>query len=98
MYSGLYPCKQPVENKWLSTLTSNHLENRNADPNQQVLYHRLALLLTCGHHSVHRSDLVQAAVDAKGTSWDCNIQCDLNTSRCAVTEESEWTLGLVGQE
>ena len=65
MYSGLRPRKQPVDIERLSTLTGNYLENRNADTNQQVLYHRLALLLTCGHHSVHRSDLVQAAVDTK---------------------------------
>jgi hypothetical protein len=89
MYSGLHPCKQPVDTEWLSILTGNYVENRNADPNQQILYHRLALLLTRGHHSVHRSDLVEAAVYAKGTSRDCNIQCNLNTSCCAATEECE---------
>ena len=65
MYSGLHLRKRLVGSERLSALTGNHLEKRNADTNQQVLYHRPALLLTRDHHSLHRSDLVEAAIDAK---------------------------------
>ena len=83
----MHPCKQYVYIEWLSTLTGNYLENRKADTNKQVMYDGAAPLGICGGHSLHRCNLVEAAVDAKRTSRDRNIQCDLNTGCCAATED-----------
>jgi hypothetical protein len=62
----LYPnrCKQPVDSKQQNTLTGSYLENRKANTNKQIMYDRATLLGICGHN-FHRSNLVEAAVDAK---------------------------------
>ena len=83
-----YFCKWPVNVERICTLTGNYLENRNADTNEQILHDGLALL---DHHSFHRSDLVDAIVNTKRTSRDCNIKCNLNSS-CCGEKESEQTL------
>ena len=67
-------------------LTSDDLEKWNADTNYQITYHGPTLLRICGHHGLHPSNFVEAAVDAERTGWDRNIKRDLNTGCCQVTE------------
>ena len=64
-YSGLHPCEQQVDGKWPSALTGYNLENWKANTNEQIKYHGPALLGRCEHHGFHRSNLVEAAIDAK---------------------------------
>jgi hypothetical protein len=56
---------QPVGSEWLSALTSNHLENWNANANQQIIYQVAALLSICGPCRFHPSNPVELAIDAK---------------------------------
>jgi len=63
----LHPCKQPAEGKsqWLSALTHNHLENWNANANQQIDYDDASVLGICSPQSFHPSNPVELAIDAK---------------------------------
>jgi hypothetical protein len=61
----LHPCKQPVERKWPSALTSNHLKNWNANTNQQIDYNDAAVLGICGPHTFHPSNPIEQAIEAK---------------------------------
>jgi hypothetical protein len=64
-YSELHPCKQPLDSKWLSKLTGNYLKNRKADTNEQIMYDGAAPLCIRDHYSFQRSNLVEAAINAK---------------------------------
>jgi hypothetical protein len=53
-----------VGSEWLGALTSDHLENWNANTNQQIIYQVAALLDIC-HPCFHPSNPVELAIDAK---------------------------------
>jgi hypothetical protein len=61
----LRPRKQLDEGKTQNVLTGYHLENWHAKADEQISYDRTALLCSCGHHGFHRSNLIEAKVDAK---------------------------------
>jgi len=66
-----------------NNIRSNNLENWNAKANQQVDDHTYALLCVCDH-PLHRSYLIEATVDAKRASRDCNVEPELNPG-CNIT-------------
>jgi hypothetical protein len=46
-------------------LTHYHLENWNANANEQIDYDSTTIVRACGHHSFRGSNLIEATVDAK---------------------------------
>lgn len=65
MYSGFHPCKQPEDGEYIGVLTSNDLENRNSDPNEQIIYQGPSPSGICEHHGLRRRNFIEAAVNAK---------------------------------
>jgi hypothetical protein len=85
----LHPCKQLVDSEYLGTLTSNDLKNWNPDTDEQIMYQGASPQGICEYHGLHRSNLVEAAVNAKRTSRYCSIKRDLNMGCCGV-KKSGW--------
>ena len=73
-----------MESEWLMVLTRYHLENWNANANEQINYDNATIFRGCGHHSFRGSNLIEATVDAKGGSRNCDVEARLNTDYCGV--------------
>jgi hypothetical protein len=69
-----------------SALTSYHLEDWNAETNEEVNDHPTTFLFACGHSTLMSSNLVESTVDTKGASWDCNVKPNLNVGHCRIRQ------------
>jgi hypothetical protein len=65
LYGGLYLFNNQLRVNVRFALTSYHLEDRNTKPNKQIEDDSTALLRSCGHRNIRRSNLIEAAGDTK---------------------------------
>jgi hypothetical protein len=74
-------------------LTRYHLENWKANANEQIDYDNATIFRGCGHHSFRGSNLIEATVDAKGGSRNCDVEACLNMGYCFMIQRTSSSTG-----